>query len=242
MIDMFLVYYMVSGFLKIALPIVTIILSIVILIKKDKRAKLLALYCLLLAIANLVTGIAARMSRVSVEAYSSASSLNSVIGFLMTIAGLISICIYAKNEYGSNVHISVPFTYAGILLVGSIVNNIVAIAVRGYGIHAVELSVGIGGMVVSALACIAPMLIIRAFFTGREKEWQFPKMWKLLVLITAITFVWDILTNLMPIVGSETDVSVLVGVLQDVINLISLMCRLLIAIYVLRHVKSKKEE
>ena len=64
----------------------------------------------------------------------------------------------------------------------------------------------------------------------------------LLVLITAITFVWDILTNLMPIVGSETDVSVLVGVLQDVINLIFLMCRLLIAIYVLRHVKSKKEE
>ena len=117
-----------------------------------------------------------------------------------------------------------------------------AIAVRGYGIHAVELSVGIGGMVVSVLACIAPMLIIWAFYTGREKEWQFPKMWKLLVLITAITFVWDILTNLMPIVGSETDVSVLVGVLQDVINLIFLMCRLLIAIYVLRHVKSKKEE
>ena len=239
---MFLVYYMVSGFLKIALPVVTIILSIVILIKKDKRAKLLALYCMLLAIANLVTGIAARMSRVSVEAYSSASSLNSVIGFLLTIAGLISICIYAKNEYGSNVHVVVPFTYPGILLVGAVVNNIVAIAVRGYGIRAIEMSVGIGGIVVSALACIAPFLIIRAFYVAREKEWQFPKMWKLLVLVTAIAFVWDVFVNLVTLVGSENDISVLIGVLQDVINLIFLMCRLLIPVYVLRHVNIKKEE
>ena len=120
--DNFALYFMVSGFLKTVLPIAVIILGIVILAKKDGRAKPLALYCILISFIDLLSRFANGMSRVSVQSYSAATRVNTYLGAALTLAALILICRYAKKEYDSKEYIAIPCAYVAAMVIGSFID------------------------------------------------------------------------------------------------------------------------
>lgn len=242
MSDNFALYFMVSGFLKAVLPIAVIILGIVILAKKDGRAKPLALYCILISFIDLLSRFANGMSRVSVQSYSAATRVNTYLGAALTLAALILICRYAKKEYDSKEYIAIPCAYVAAMVIGSFINVIALNAAAGKGENAILRSAGIASAVSILIQLIPALILIGIFFANKKKEWQFPNLWLLLAAVAASSLICNIFTVLGLVSLSQMQTADNISLYQDAMSILIIICKLLIAIYILKNVKGGTDE
>lgn len=240
--DTYLWYYQLSRFLEAVLPIATIILSVIILAKKDKKAKLLAIYCILISCCGLFSSFVDRMSRVSVQGYATASAVNSILGVLVSATALIAICVYAKNEYGSKMYIAVPSLYVGAQIIGRIANAMAVTFAKGAGESEMIKKICIAHAVSLVINFIPSVILIGEFYINREKELRFPMLWKLLGLVTVFAFLHNFFALLALFGQSENGASEIVILLQDVSALTVVLCWFMIALYVLMRSKAGTDE
>ena len=237
------IYDHVLNFLRIALPIATIILSIIIFAKKDSGPKLLALYCLLMSCSDLAGSFTSRMAMVSVEAYSRATLTNSFIKFILIAAALISLGIYAKRRYGSKANITIPCVYIAAQLSGRIVNLVAHSVIQGKARPELMQTLFVSSTISLVLAIIPYIVLLCVLCKHSKKETQFPHLWKIMLLIVTAeslviaSTILGMYEKMQDYVRSDRTI-----LLVELSPLATILLRLGLAIYILRHVKSKKEE
>ncbi len=240
---LFAFLFYILNFLKIILPVAAIILSIIILTKKDKNAKLLALYCLLMSCSDLFGSITARMAGLSVHAYATATLADSFIEFILTFAALISVGIYAKRRYGSKANIMVPCVYIAAQFAGRMVIFIANSVIQGKDSTEL-LQILFVSLSISAVLELVPYIVLLCVLCKHgKKETQFPYLWKIMFLIATA----ESLVTVSSILGmyekmDSYEMSFRTTLLTELSPLAMILLRLCLAIYVLRHVKDKKEE
>lgn len=240
---LYVLLFYILNILKIVLPLAAIILSIIILTKKDKSAKLLALYCLLMSCSDLFGGFTAGMAMVSVQAYATASRSGTFLKAGFVLGALISVGIYAKRIYGSKANITVPCVYIGTVVIDRAVNLIAIYAAQGKSETELLKSLFVAMSISLVLGVIPYIILIRELYKNSATESRFPNLWKFMLCIivaeSLITVSW--LLGVYEMIQTDA-MSVPTSLLAQLSPLAPPWFSFWLAIYVLRHVRSKKEE
>lgn len=233
-------YYILS-FLKPGIAIATVILSIIIITKKDKNAKFFAFYLIPMSCNYFISVFNTMISKVSVNAYASVSRLTSYIAAALTLAALISVGMYAKRRYDSKAHIVIPCSYIGVGIVTTVVNMIAVSMARGNGENILMDNIVVATAISLVLQLIPHIITVYVFYKNSSKEEKFPNLWKIFYLITVASGLNDLISLVAMYDSIHKSVASSVNaLLPEVGPLVPLLARLGLSIYVLVKISAEK--
>ncbi len=233
-------YYILS-FLKTGIAIATVILSIIIITKKDKNAKFFAFYLIPMSCNYYISSFNTMISRVSANAYVSVSRVTSYVGAALTLAALISVGMYAKRRYDSKAHITVPCSYIGVCIVSTVANMIAVSMARGNGENVLMNNIIVAMTISLVMQCIPYIILVYVFYKNSSQEDKFPNLWKIMFLLTVALALNDLI-SLVAMYDSihKSVASSVTALLVEVSPLMPLILWLGLSIYVLRKLSSEK--